>query len=138
MNIKKLTLATVVGGVGMWVLSGLWHNLIVPAFYVSETGASHEGIGLLLVAYLVLSLFMAYMYPLGYQGGRPIIEGLRFGMVIGVLWVFPHELAMAGAHGDSILYVFKNAAWHVVEQGVGGIIVGLVYGRVRATAARLV
>ncbi|HXV97619.1 MAG TPA: hypothetical protein VEC93_04285 [Anaerolineae bacterium] len=78
MNIKKLTLATVVGGFGMWVLSGLWHNLIVPAFY-SQTGASHEGIGILLVAYLVLSLLllMAYMYPLGYQGGRPIIEGLR-------------------------------------------------------------
>ena len=77
---------------------------------------------------------MAYMYPLVCEGGRPIIEGLRFGMVIGVLWVFPHELAMAGAHGDSISYVFKNAAWHMVEQGVGGIIIGFVYGRVQAVA----
>lgn len=133
MNMKKFVLATVVGGFGMWVLSGLWHNLIVPAFY-SETGATHEGIGILLVAYLVLSLLMAYMYPLVYEGGRPIIEGLKFGMVIGVLWVFPHELAMAGAHGDSISYVFKNAAWHLVEQGVGGIIIGFVYGRVQAVA----
>ncbi len=49
--------------------------------------------------------------------------------VIGLLWVFPHGLAMAGAHGDSISYVFKNAAWHVVEQGVGGIVIGLVYGK---------
>jgi uncharacterized membrane protein YvlD (DUF360 family) len=133
MNMKKFVLATVVGGFGMWVLSGLWHNLIVPTFY-SETGASHEGIGTLLVAYLVLSLLMAYMYPLVYEGGRPIIEGLKFGMVIGVLWVFPHELAMAGAHGDSISYVFKNAAWHLVEQGVGGIIIGFVYGRVQTVA----
>jgi hypothetical protein len=77
---------------------------------------------------------MAYMYPLVCEGGRPIIEGLRFGMVIGVLWVFPHELAMAGAHGDSISYVFENAAWHLVEQGVGGIIIGFVYGRVQAVA----
>jgi hypothetical protein len=44
MNMKKFVLATVVGGFGMWVLSGLWHNLIVPTFY-SETGASHEGKG---------------------------------------------------------------------------------------------
>ena len=72
---------------------------------------------------------MAYVYPLGYKGKKPVWEGLRFGMIMGVLWVFPHELAMAGAHGDSLAYVFKNAAWHLVEQGVGGIVIGLVYGR---------
>ena len=129
MNIKKLIQSTLTGGVGMWVLSGLWHNLILANFYMSETEATHEGIGILLVAYLVLSLIMAYIYPLGYKGGRPVIEGLRFGIVIGLLWVFPHDLAMAGAHGESISYVFKNAAWHLFEQGFGGIIVGLVYGR---------
>jgi hypothetical protein len=65
---------------------------------------------------------------------RPAVEGLRFGVLIGLLWVFPHELAMAGAHGDSISYVLKNAAWHVVAQGVGGIFIGLLYGKVQAAA----
>lgn len=129
MNIKKLFQATAAAGFGMWVFSGIWHNLILANFYASETGASHDGIGVLLIAYLVLALIMAYIYPLGYKGGRPIVEGLRFGMLIGLLWVFPHELALAGAHGDSISYVFKNAALHVVEQGFGGIIVGFIYGR---------
>jgi uncharacterized membrane protein YvlD (DUF360 family) len=130
MNYKKLIIATVVTGFSMWVISGLWHNLILANFYASETEASHEGIGILLIAYLILALIMSYIYPLGYKGGRPIVEGLRFGALIGLLWVFPHELAMVGAHGDSILYVFKNAVWHMVEQGIGGIIIGLIYQRV--------
>jgi len=48
---------------------------------------------------------------------KPVIEGLKFGALIGLLWVFPHDLAMAGAHGDSLSYVFKNAILHIVEQG---------------------
>lgn len=129
MNVKKFTLAALGGGVVMWVLAGLWHELLMARFYAGDTHATHEGIGIIFLAYIVLGALMAYLYPLGFKGGHPIVEGLRFGVVIGILWVFPHELAMVGAHGGSILYVLKNAAWHLVEQGVGGIIIGLVYGR---------
>jgi hypothetical protein len=128
MNFKKLLSSTLTSGFGMWIVAGIWHNLIRANLYES-VNANHEGIGLLLVAYCVLALLMSYMYPLGYKGGKPILEGLRFGIVIGILWVFPHELAMAVTHGDSILYVLENGAWHMIEQGIGGIIVGLIYGK---------
>lgn len=134
MNTKvllKSIAATLAGGVGMWVVAGLWHNLVMPALY-SETHATHEGIGIMLVAYIVLALIMAYLYPRVYKGGRPVLEGLWFGVVIGILWVFPHELAMTGAHGGkSIAYVFKNAGWHMLEQGIGGMIVGLIFGSMK-------
>ena len=129
MNVKKLVLATLTGCASMWLLAGLWHEILMVQFYTDKTSATHEGTGIILLAYLILALIMAYVYPLGYKGGQPAIEGLKFGVVIGLLWVFPHELAMAGAHGDSISYVLKNAAWHMVEQGFGGIIIGLLYGR---------
>lgn len=130
-KLLKFTIASVAGGFSMWVVAGLWHNLILPGLY-EETHATHEGIGIMLIAYLVLGIIMSYMYPLGYKGGKPVIEGLRFGMIIGILWVFPHELAMAGAHeGRSIAYVFKNAGWHIIEQGIGGVIIGLIYGRLK-------
>lgn len=132
MNTKlflRSIIAALAGGFGMWVVAGLWHNLIMPALY-SETHATHEGIGIMLVAYIVLGALMAYMYPLGYKGGSPVLEGMRFGIIIGILWVFPHELAMTGAHGGrSIAYVIKNGLWHMVEQGIGGIIVGSIIGR---------
>ena len=134
MKIKKFILATLAGGLTMWILAGIWHKLLMAKFYVGETDATHEGTGIIFFAYIVLGVLMAYIYPLVYKGGRPVVEGLRFGIVIGLLWVFPHELAMAGAHGDSISYVFKNAVWHMIEQAVGGIIIGLIYGRFHSVA----
>jgi hypothetical protein len=129
MNIRKFVLASLAGSIAMWLLAGLWHGVIMARFYATQTDATHEGTGIIFIAYLVLGGLMAYMYQRVYRGGRPVAEGLRFGILIGLLWVFPHELAMAGAHGEPLAYVFKNAAWHMAEQGFGGIIIALVYGR---------
>ena len=129
MNIKSFSAATLSGAISMWLLAGLWHKLIMVRFYTRETEATHEGTGIILIAYLCLSLLMVYFYSKTCKGGKHAVEGLKLGAIIGILWVFPHELAMAGAHGESISYVFKNAAWHIVEQGFGGLIIGLVYGR---------
>lgn len=88
-----------------------------------------------LVFYLLLTsysrcLCLIYILLI-YKDETPVLNGLKFGMIIGALWVFPHGLAMAGAHGDSILYIFKNTAWHMVEQGIGGIVVAFVYSRIK-------
>lgn len=126
MDFKKLLLSTLISGFGMWVVAGVWHNLIMVNLY-KEVHATHKGIGILLLAYFVLALLMSYLYSRVFNGEKPITEGIKLGAVIGVLWVFPHGLAMAGAHGDSISYVFKNTAWHIIEQGIGGLIIGFIY-----------
>jgi ubiquinone/menaquinone biosynthesis C-methylase UbiE len=128
MNFKKLISATLASTVVMWLLAGLWHMIIIPEFYDSGHKTNHEGTGIIIVAYLVLGFLMAYIYSLVIKNGRPMPMGLKFGILIGILWVFPHELAMAGAHGESISYVFKNAGWHLIEQGIGGIMIALIYG----------
>jgi hypothetical protein len=132
-NLKKFVIAALASGIVMWLLAGLWHEIIMAEFYSSETHATHEGSGIIFIAYIILGLFMSYIFPLGYKGGKTITEGLRFGILMGLLWVFPHELALAGAHGESLAYVFKNAAWHAVEQGLGGIVIALIYKKKQDT-----
>lgn len=113
----------------MWLIAGLWHEIVMASFYTNESHATHEGTGIIFLGYIVLGLLMSYIYPLGYKRGNPIFEGMKFGVIIGLIWVFPHDLTMAGAHGTSIIYVLKNAAWHVVEQGFGGVIIAKIYGK---------
>ena len=60
MNYKKLLSSTLTSGFGMWVVAGIWHNLIRANLYES-VNANHEGIGLLLVAYFILALLMSYV-----------------------------------------------------------------------------
>ena len=126
----RIALGALVGAIAMWLLAGLWHTVVARKLYEGGTHAhgSHEGIGVIFLGYLVLGSLMAYLYSLVHAGGPPVVSGLRFGVLMGLLWVFPHELTMVGAHGKPLPYVLKNAAWHVIEQGVGGIVIGLVMG----------
>jgi|TARA_Y100000294_G_C8475494_1_gene304549 hypothetical protein len=64
-KIKKITFTILLSGLSMWAIAGLWHNLILPSFY-EDSHATHEGIGLMLFAYLILAGFMAF-YIQGYS-----------------------------------------------------------------------
>lgn len=132
MNIKQLTIPSLAGAIAMWLLAGLWHKVIMVQFYSNATEAKHEGTSIILLAYIILSLLISYLFSRIYKGGSHAVEGLKLGAIVGVLWVFPHDLAMAGAHGEPLTYVFKNAVWHVVEQAFGGVIIGWVYGKLRS------
>lgn len=127
-NIKKYFFSILITGFLMWVEAGLWHNLILPKLY-AETHATHEGIGTLLIAYFLLASFMTYLFPLIYKKeDQTVKNGLVFGVIMGLLWVFPHDIALSGAHDDiTISYAIRNGLVHVVEQGIGGIILALVY-----------
>jgi len=128
-KLTRLTIAVFVGGFAMWVIAGLWHNLILP-FFSKDIEAHHEGLFLMLIAYFILSFLMTYIYLISYRGGNRVLAGLKIGIVVGILWVFPHGLAMAGAHGTSVLYEINNALWHIIEQGLGGIIIAIIIGKI--------
>lgn len=125
MKIGKIVIAAVLAGLAMWIIAGIWHDLILPK--MTPNHHAHEGIGVILIAYLILGGFMAGIFSrLKPAPFHPLLAGALFGAVIGLLWVFPHELALAGAQGSALAYVFKNGAWHGVEQAFGGVVIGLI------------
>lgn len=122
-------LAAAFAGVSMWLLAGLWHTVLMATFYTERVDAAHEGVATILVAYLVLAALMTWIYRLRATTLHPLRDGVMVGAVVGVLWVFPHELALAAAHGEPLAYVFENGAWHVVEQALGGLVIGALHGK---------
>lgn len=124
----KFILSTLAGGLAMWITAGLWHNLILPVVN-KNNHAHHEGLGIGLIAYLILSFLMVVIYPVIWPNEKTaILKGLKIGIFIGIIWVLPHGLAIAGVHHTSILYEFINTFYHVVEQSVGGIAVSFLLG----------
>lgn len=106
----------------MWVIGGLYHNLIMPA--VNENvHPHHESLGITLIAYILLGLLMTYFYQSSKDSNDSLLKGLKIGALIGVLRVFPHRLTKAAVHETSISYQITNTLYHIVEQGLGGIIV---------------
>lgn len=121
-SILSLFASSVFAGFVMWVVGGLYHNLIMPS--VNENmHPHHEGLGITLIAYILLGLLMSYFYQNSKESKNSYKKGLKIGMIIGVLWVFPHGLTMAAVHESSISYQITNTLYHIVEQGIGGIIV---------------
>ena len=113
----------------MWLVAGLAHEVIFKQFFRDATDASHEGAGIIFFSYILLGVLMTYFYSIAPKGTKPILDGLKYGAFIGIVWVLPHGLVMAGAHGESISYQFVNGLWHVIEQGFGGGVIGYVYAK---------
>ena len=132
MNTRNILVSGLLASIVMCLLAGLAHELVFAQFFADATDAEHEGTAIIFVAYLVLGLMMSYLYTITNKTRSAVVEGLTLGVFVGVLWIFPHGLAMAGAHGDSIAYVFINTAWHIVEQGTGGMVIGAVFQKRQA------
>ena len=125
MKILKTLFTILLSGFAMWVIAGLWHNLVLPLIS-AEHDAHHEGIFIMLLAYFILAALMTYFYS-HFSRKNSKFAGLEIGVIIGILWVFPHGLALAGAHDTSIIYEIKNTLWHCFEQGIGGGLIALLY-----------
>ena len=139
MNYPRVALAAVVA----WVVS-VAVGYFVNSYLLMDLYAAHEtvfrpqaemnlllGFGAQLLAFFVF----AYMYAKGYEGTSGLQEGLRFGVLIGLL-----ILGFASAWNYAVLRVSDalGMAWMIdglVEMSLYGIIVGLVY-RPRAIAAK--
>lgn len=123
MNLKKIVISGLMSGLAMWLVAGVWHEIVAMHFYTAAGRDEHQGLAIIALAYHLLGLMMSYLYARIYPHGASWKQGLGFGALIGVLWVFPHELSMAAAHGESFAYVFKNATWHIIEQSLGGLMI---------------
>lgn len=131
MNTKKLFLAGIVGFVVMFSISGLWYMLLMSGFYETEGSAVNKAeVSFLFIAlgYLVMSFLMAYVYPFGYKGGPPVKEGLRFGIVMGLLIWLSANLVLYGAYNVTLSMTLVDSVYHIVEEGIGGLVIALIYG----------
>ena len=130
MNRTKMLYPWLAGAVGMLILGFLWHRVIMGGFY-DEHGAAvmreEPKMLFIILAVLILAFLMAYAFPIGYKGGTPVTEGLRFGALMGLLAFLPSNLSLFGAFNVTLAGALVDAGWHLVEQGVGGVIIAIVY-----------
>jgi len=132
MNVKKFVLAWVAAVVVTFLLAGLWHLFLLADFYEVQTQAvarEEPKMPFIILGHLILGFLMALAYPIGYKGGAPVKEGFRFGALIGLIWILPWSLNIHGLWNLPLTVVIVDSAWRVVEEGIAGIVIALVYGR---------
>ena len=133
MSYSRIVLAGVAGVVAFYIhgfivfgkLIANDYNPYLAVYRTSDTVIHYMPIGFLCT--LIGTVVLALIYAKGYEGGRGIVEGLRFGLLIGLF------VAMVCV-GEN--YVTLNIGGKLaLEQAVGtltgwtvvGVVIGLIY-----------
>ncbi len=136
MGFTKIILAWISAFIVMFLLSMLWYGVIVSGYNAQQfanilRSPQNFSMLLIIIGYLILTLILATLYPRGYSGsGGPVIQGLRFGLWMGLLWALPTALIESGSYQFPLGARLLDAAYHIVEFLVGGLVISSVYGRI--------
>jgi hypothetical protein len=135
MNIARLAFATlgafaayfIVGAVAFTLVPSMKNEFLkYPSVYRSQQGqmsAMPVGMAAMLVAMFVL----AVLYAMLYQGGSGVIEGARFGALIGVFSVCAFVVHNYVNLNIGPKLTFQQAIAYFVEWVITGIVIGLIY-----------
>src|ERR1051325_8495710 len=124
MDFKKLIAAALAASVVMFVVDGLWWMVIFKDYYASHMPTNgNQSIPLHYVGELFLAGLMAIIYPMGYKGGSAMMEGVKFGFWIGLIYCLPGAIHRFADMGGSRMLLLSFVVNGVVIGIVGGITV---------------
>ena len=134
---SKMVQATLGSFVAMYSLSFIWYGFLAKGFNDQQfmmvlRGPQDFSPLSIAMGYFLLAVLLAYIYPFGYRGGRSGSQGLRFGIMMGLLIALPAALISSGAYKLPLAANLVDATYRIVEMGVGGLIIGRLYGTAAA------
>jgi hypothetical protein len=130
-NFGRVAAAALVAWIVYLGLSPLVNNVLLAELYARHAGVFRPQAEMNVAAGLAATLLgffvFAYAYAKGYEGGPGAVEGLRFGVLVGLL------LATFSVAWNYVVLPVSGAlaaAWTVdviVEMAIYGTAVGLIY-----------
>jgi hypothetical protein len=133
MNIKKFVFATVSFFVLTMAIAYPWHLIWFHDLYL-EMGAftrQEPIIPLGMLAVTTQGLVIAYLYPFFYRGGNPVVQGIKFSLIIGLVVYSVMGFAMAAKIDISPISTFLiyGIIFQFIQFFITGTALGLIYGR---------
>lgn len=133
MNYKKITLATISYVVLSMAIAFPWHLIWFHDLYLKIGAVTRPEpiIPLGMLSMLIQGVVIAYIYPFWYRGGNPIVQGVKFSLIVGLL-VYT-VMGFATAAKMNIEPVSTFLIYHTIFQflqfTITGAALGLIYGR---------
>jgi hypothetical protein len=133
-SLKKTLLSGLAASVPMFLLGAVGHGVLLRG-YREGTPLDRPMLPVLYLSVLVLATLMAFVYARVRPSGSAIRDGLFLGILFAITWTVPGGLSRFGAlQGVELGKIFADAAWHLIEEGVGGVVLVLVATRLRSSA----
>lgn len=131
---KRIVLATMAAALVMFSLAGLYTSVLVRAVIANYVDSAMlrptPNLGLVFAGYALLALLMTLIYTRTVHVKRsPAWSGARFGLMAGICWLMPYSLVLFGVYRFPYVVLPMDFAWALIEQGMGGLVIGLILGR---------
>ena len=132
MNIKRFIIASVVVFVAASILGFLIHNVILMGTYESLTGiwrAKADMTSLMWIMYpvgLVVSFLFVYIFTKGYEG-KGILEGLRYGIWIGLFVNLPAAFSQYVVYPIPFSLAIQWFIYGMLEFIIIGLVAAAIY-----------
>ncbi len=140
MNTKRWIITSLVVFVAAVILDYLIHVVLLSGAYeaTSHLWRSEQEMGSMMwmmwLSSLVWAFIFVYIFAKGYEG-RGVMEGVRFGLLIGVFFSLPMAL---GSYASMPMPFSLAVGWFVygvIETIILGILAALIYKPASATAS---
>ncbi len=136
---KKFIFSTVLYSVITMILGYSWYLIFFKELYLRLGIYNREppSVPLGFASMVLQGLVLAHIYPRYYKGGSAVIQGLKFGMVMGLFLFSVSTIANAAKIQISSLSTWfaMQAIFHLIQFIIVGIGIGLVYGNCAAEKA---
>jgi len=130
---KKLILATIAYVVLSMAIALPWHLFWFHDLYEKMGAFTREEpiVALGLLTMVIQGMVIAYLYPFWHRGGHPIIQGIKFTFIAGLLIYTTMGPAMAAKIKIEPIMTFLiyHSGFQSIQFVLTGAALGLIYGQ---------
>lgn len=128
---KRFFISWLVSSVAMFLLSYLWHGVFLTDFsrlsYPKEIFLLFAVVVYLIIGFLVSKAIDSKTLSSRFKR-KPVVRGMIAGVLIGMACFFvAMVVGISFSTGSKIPNMVLDFTWQIIEQGVGGILAGLVH-----------
>jgi len=135
MNINKIILASVSYLVLTLAIAYPWHMIWFHDLYAGMGAYTRPepSVPLGMLAMITQGIVIAYLYPYYYKGGNPIIQGIKFSLIMGVVVYSVMGFAMAAKIDINPIstFLFYSVIFQLIQFVLTGAVLGLIYGKIK-------
>ena len=140
MATKQFTMATLAGGVTVFVMGFLLYDLALGDFFAANagtaTGVAKAAIDMVPLAIGQVFLAALLVMVMGWRGDSSAGDGLKTGAIVGLLFSLGVNLTWYGVFNISNLTAtLVDPIVFMIQLGVGGAVIGAVLGMGTTAAA---
>lgn len=111
-----------------------WHMIWFHELYEGMGAYTRPEPNILLgmLSMLMQGVVIAYLYPFYYQAGNPVIQGIKFSIIVGAIVYSVMGFAMAAKIDINPIstYLLSNLAFQFIQFVLTGAVLGLIYGKI--------